>query len=91
MVFKPGCEIMIRVFLVLSFLIFGMSFNAWSEDSNGDLRKGENTSAEASQKAKKRLYPGGRDEEDLKVQAQLPSPSRKLSPQAEMKEETVDE
>ncbi|MCB0411523.1 MAG: hypothetical protein KDD22_03300 [Bdellovibrionales bacterium] len=30
-----------------------------------------------SEKARKRLYPGGRDEEDLKVQAQLSEPALK--------------
>lgn len=33
-------------------------------------------SAEEREKAKKRLYPGGRDEEPLQVQAQLANPSR---------------
>lgn len=30
----------------------------------------------SDQKVKRRAYPGGRDEEDLKVQASLPQPSR---------------
>lgn len=44
--------------------------------------------AEFAQRAKKRLYPGGRDEADLKVQSQLTSPVRKLAPQAELAEVT---
>ncbi len=33
------------------------------------------------QKAKMRQYPGGKDEQDLKVQTQLPVPQRKSGPQ----------
>jgi hypothetical protein len=47
--------------------------------------------AELAQKAKKRLYPGGRDEEDLRVQAELLTPTRKVTPQAEVKEEPAEE
>ncbi len=35
---------------------------------------------ELYQKAKKRLYPGGKDEDSLKVQSQLPLVSRKMAP-----------
>jgi hypothetical protein len=35
---------------------------------------------ELYQKAKKRLYPGGKDEDSLKVQSQLPLVSRKMGP-----------
>lgn len=38
---------------------------------------------EIKTKAKKRLYPGGKDEESLKVQAQLPPVTRKMSPVTE--------
>jgi hypothetical protein len=34
-------------------------------------------------KAKKRLYPGGADEESLKVQAQMPQVTRKMAPVTE--------
>lgn len=34
-------------------------------------------------RAQKRLYPGGRDEESLKVQSQLPQVTRKMGPAAE--------
>jgi len=34
--------------------------------------------------AKKRLYPGGRDEESLKVQSQLPLITRKMTPATQM-------
>jgi hypothetical protein len=38
---------------------------------------------EALQRARRRAYPGGRDESDLTVQTQLPAPTRKMAPQAE--------
>ena len=34
-------------------------------------------------RAKKRLYPGGRDEDSLKVQSQLPQVTRKMGPATE--------
>lgn len=34
-------------------------------------------------RSKKRLYPGGKDEESLKVQSQLPQTSRKMGPATE--------
>ena len=38
---------------------------------------------EIHDRAKKRLYPGGRDEEPLKVQSQLPQITRKMGPATE--------
>jgi hypothetical protein len=38
---------------------------------------------EIQQRARKRNYPGGHDEENLKVQPQLPQAVRKMSPAAE--------
>lgn len=40
--------------------------------------------AEYAHKAKNRLYAGGKDEEDLKIQPQITNPPRKLAPQAEV-------
>lgn len=39
--------------------------------------------AEIDQKARHRLYPGGKDESDLKVQSPLITPVRKLAPTGE--------
>ena len=39
--------------------------------------------AEITQKSHRRLYPGGRDEADLKVQTPLNNPVRKLAPTGE--------
>lgn len=38
---------------------------------------------EIRNKAKKRLYPGGQDEDSLKVQAQMPPVTRKMAPASE--------
>lgn len=84
---------LIRVFLVFSLLLSMTALNAWSQDGElaAEPQYDEAREAEIAQRAKKRLYPGGRDEEDLKVQSQVSTPSRKLAPQAELKEETVEE
>lgn len=38
-------------------------------------------------RARKRLYPGGRDEDPLKVQSQLPQVTRKMGPAMEAPED----
>ncbi len=82
---------MIRVFLVLSLLSTGMGFRAWSQEAAEEPQYDEAREAEIAQKVKKRSYPGGRDEEDLKVQSQVTTPVRKLSPQTEIKDEAAEE
>ncbi|MBO9666939.1 MAG: hypothetical protein J7501_09015 [Bdellovibrio sp.] len=79
---------MIRTFLFLVLVSSVVSFKAMAADENlaGAVRD-EGREAEIAQKAKKRLYPGGRDEGDLKVQAQVATPPRKFAPQAEIKNE----
>jgi hypothetical protein len=81
---------MVRVFFVLISLMMGMSTIATAQEVQTP-RYDEAKEAEIAVKAKKRLYPGGRDEEELKVQAQLTTPVRKVSPQAEVKEEPSEE
>ncbi len=46
---------------------------------------------EIYQKAKKRLYPGGKDEESLQVQSQLPVVTRKMGPSQEAPTEEPEE
>ncbi|MGZ3769755.1 MAG: hypothetical protein ACXVCP_07960 [Bdellovibrio sp.] len=83
---------LIRVSLVFFLLSSVVALKAWSQgDAAQDVQIDEAKEAEISLKAKKRLYPGGRDEEDLKVQSQIANPTRKVSPQAEVKEEPVEE
>lgn len=42
-------------------------------------------------RARKRLYPGGKDQENLKVQAQLQAPTRRMTPATEAPTETTTE
>ena len=44
---------------------------------------------EIQERAKRRAYPGGQDESDLKVQAQVLSPTRKVAPVVEDTSEPV--
>ena len=78
---------MIRFLLALTVVVVNLPMSYAQETTQVN----EAREAEISQVAKKRLYPGGRDEEDLRVQAELVTPSRKMAPQAEVKEETSEE
>lgn len=77
--------------LAAMFVLFGAVPALGQGDENGDLYEGEaeaaNREPAASEtggrlgtgqlnKARYRLYPGGQDEEDLKVQESLPIPTR---------------
>ncbi|MNL04051.1 hypothetical protein D3C87_1246100 [compost metagenome] len=75
--------------LVFSILSLGALSLAHAQEAGSQYDEAKE--AEIEVKAKKRLYPGGRDEGDLKVQAQVITPVRKLAPQAEVKEESADE
>lgn len=83
---------MVRVFLVFMMLSLIVAVKAVAQDASAESPQyDEAREADIAQKAKKRLYPGGRDEADLKVQSQITTPVRKLAPQAEVKEEPVEE
>lgn len=77
----------ITLFFHIIFVIF-MSFGAWGQQEAGSLVTAEEL--QIQQRARKKLYPGGKDEENLKVQAQLIQPVRKMSPQTEAPEESQD-
>lgn len=80
-------ELMIRIFLVLIGLTsFGFKVFAADEIIAGK-QYDDAKETEIAKKVKKRLYVGGRDESDLKVQTQLMTPIRKIAPQAEVKAE----
>lgn len=81
---------MIRVFLCL-FLLSSVGVQFAHAQGTDEPQYDEVREAEIAMKAKKRLYPGGRDEEELKVQSQLATPARKLAPQAEVKDEPMEE
>jgi hypothetical protein len=79
------------------FLLFlGLSFTAQGQfgflgitgkDDKGLLSEREKF---LRQRAKNRAYPGGRDEEPLRVQAQLPPAIRKMTPAQEPLEEAAE-
>lgn len=64
------------------FLLF-FSVVGQAQDSENAVSKGLSVSEQIQEKAKRRMYPGGQDESDIKVQAQLVKPGRKLAPAAE--------
>lgn len=76
---------MIRIFLVLLVLSFSGFAAVAAEEVPAGSQYDEAKEAEIAKAAKKREYPGGRDESDLKVQSQIATPARKLAPQAEVK------
>jgi hypothetical protein len=78
---------MIRLFLVSVLMTSFFGVKAHAEEVLAGAVRDESKEAELAQRAKKRLYPGGRDEGDLKVQAQVTNPTRKLAPQAEIQNE----
>lgn len=78
---------MIRLFLVSVLMTSFFAAHAQAEEVMAGAVRDESKEAELAQRAKKRLYPGGRDEGDLKVQAQVTNPTRKLAPQAEIQNE----
>lgn len=47
--------------------------------------------AEVAQRARRRIYPGGRDEGELAVQPQMTTPTRKISPKAESPRDPSDD
>lgn len=51
----------------------------------------ETREAEVAQKARRRAYPGGLDESELKVQSQLIAPTRKMTPQTESAENSAED
>jgi|GEM_PF-1241377 hypothetical protein len=67
-----------------------LSVNVRAQDTNEEPQFDETKEAEIAQKVKKRLYPGGRDESDLKVQSQLTTPARKFAPQTEIQAESAE-
>ncbi len=65
---------------ILVLLILGLGHFAQAQNSLGLTAAEE---AQVQQKAKMRLYPGGRDEEPLQVQSSLPLMGRRLQPAQE--------
>ncbi|MBX2996579.1 MAG: hypothetical protein KF681_17285 [Bdellovibrionaceae bacterium] len=62
--------------LMIGSMMVGATARAQSAGGKEATTSSATVSAEEREKAKKRLYPGGRDEEPLQVQAQLANPTR---------------
>lgn len=71
------------VFLFLVSFLFQFAAFAQKQEAAGGHSLMSPQEIEMKNKAKKRLYPGGQDQESLKVQAQLPQVSRKMAPVTE--------
>lgn len=71
--------------MLLSLLTGLFGVVAHAESSNHPLMTPEEQ--EIQTRARKKLYPGGRDEEPLKVQEQLPQSVRKIGPATEAPQE----
>lgn len=69
-----------RRFVMVFFVSALFSFPAWAGEP------GKLTPLSEIEKARKRLYPGGRDEEDLKVLAMLPEALKKTDDKTLQKE-----
>jgi hypothetical protein len=66
-----------RLAFLISVLTLLGSAQAWAQaNAKESVPTSPVISLEEREKAKKRLYPGGRDEESLQVQAQLANPGR---------------
>jgi hypothetical protein len=68
--------------LLLGSFVFAHQARAAEEVVAGSVYD-EAKERDVVQKARRRVYPGGRDEGDLTVQSQLPAPTRKMTPQVE--------
>jgi hypothetical protein len=77
-----------KVSFFLAVVSTGGSALAQSDELGVSIADGQETQ---DQKSKRRAYPGGRDEEELKVQASLPQPSRDPDVRAAATSAPVDE
>jgi hypothetical protein len=69
-------------FILSSFFCFLFSFLVQAAESQGSTEQIQ-AEKDLRVKVKTRAYSGGRDEEPLKVQIQLPNPNRKMHPAQE--------
>ena len=75
-IFKNHFFVSARLVLILVMLL--VSAKGFAESA---LRQEMKQDEEASQKAKLRQFPGGKDEADLVVQPELITPKRKIKPE----------
>lgn len=65
-------------YFILIFMLLAPTGFVFAEEQGAQVKDSESSelAKQVRIRAKKRLYPGGRDEEPLQVQEQLPNPSR---------------
>lgn len=68
----------IKIFALAVSVFSAFSFAKAADSSDLDSAREQ----DIAKRAKSRMYPGGSDEEDLRVQAQLLIPTRKMTPKA---------
>ena len=78
----------VLIFLCSLMIAFSKVTKAEVNPTSQDIKLGAGSSEDlqVKVKARKRIYPGGRDEESLRVQPQLVPPSRKMGPATEAPE-----
>lgn len=87
----------LRIFILSSFtacLVMGSLLSsslAYAEEVIAGSVYDESKEAEVVQKARRRVYLGGRDEGDLTVQSQLTAPTRKMAPQVDGTDHSADD
>ncbi len=66
---------------ILVFTATGMSKFTWAQKrDSAPIKYDSAREEEIAQRAKRRIYPGGKDESELKVQPALTKPTRKINP-----------
>lgn len=80
-------KLLLKSTLVFTFI--STSVLAFAQDDTNETVEATMAASLAAERAKKRNYPGGRDEQDLTVQASLPQPAR--APEAQSQVSTTDE
>lgn len=83
-------SVLIPVGLVLLSSVLLVSTASAQEVFAGSVYN-ESEEAEIIQRARRRVYPGGRDEGELAVQTQMTTPTRKINPQVEAMAEGNDD
>ena len=81
-----------KTYFFLTLLLILFSFNlttAFAQDENSEIERNPAQliqNRELMEKAKSRSYKGGSEEGELRIQAQLPKPQRKIAPVIDKKD-----
>ena len=73
---------------ILVLVAIGISEFTWAQKRDSATIKYDSArEEEIAQRAKRRIYPGGKDESELKVQPALTKPTRKINPSVDESQE----